>query len=60
MICKKCKRSLTALMCLALLEDAGCTVSPSAAQCSEGGEHEFTDKTAHYVLTGEKKGSEDE
>jgi len=42
--CNKCGLSLRRLMLLALIQDAGATVSQSANSCSAGGEHDFKDK----------------
>ena len=44
MKCIKCGQTLYRLMLLALLEDAGAKVYPSAIQCSEGGEHDFEEE----------------
>jgi|GEM_PF-6195281 len=42
--CNKCGKSLKRLMLLAMLQDAGATVIPSANNCSAGGEHDFEEK----------------
>jgi len=42
--CNKCGESLKSLMLLAMLQDAGATVSPSANNCSAGGEHDFKEE----------------
>ena len=39
--CEKCGESLTRLMLLAMIEDAGATVVPNATECSAGGQHDF-------------------
>jgi hypothetical protein len=39
--CAKCGESLKALMIMAILEDMGCTVAPSATRCSDGGKHDL-------------------
>lgn len=39
--CKYCGQTVKRLMLLAVLEDAGCRVYPSATHCSENQEHEF-------------------
>ena len=44
MKCAKCGQTLRHLMLLAMLQDAGCTVSPSANSCSAGGEHDFSEE----------------
>ena len=44
--CAKCGQSLRKLMLLALMQDAGATVSPSADSCPAGGEHDFKEEEA--------------
>lgn len=39
--CKHCGQQLQRLILLALLQDVGCSVFPSATHCSEAQEHEF-------------------
>ena len=43
MICSKCKMTLKKMMLLAMLQDAGARVYPTALECSEGREHELID-----------------
>ena len=40
--CSHCKRSLGSLLCLALLQEVGCKVYPSASHCWDGQEHDFS------------------
>ncbi len=44
MICKKCGEPVRRLMILALLEDFGAYVSPSANRCRSGGKHDFIER----------------
>jgi hypothetical protein len=44
MKCKKCGETLLRLMFLALAEDAGAGVYPSATECFAGGEHDFVEE----------------
>ena len=39
--CKHCGRHFRELILLAMLQDAGCRVYPSATHCRENQEHEF-------------------
>jgi hypothetical protein len=41
--CKHCGQSLKRLILLAMLQDAGCAVFPSATHCWDGQEHEFVE-----------------
>ena len=41
MVCRHCKQSARGLMLLAMLQDAGCKVYPSATHCWAKQEHEF-------------------
>jgi len=42
--CNKCGQSLRRLMLLAMMQDAGAIVVPSADSCSAGGEHDFEEE----------------
>lgn len=44
MKCKKCGETLLRLMILALAQDAGARVYPSATECLAGEEHEFVEE----------------
>jgi len=44
--CNKCGQSLMKLMLMAMMQDAGATVSPSADSCFAGGEHDFKEEEA--------------
>lgn len=41
--CSKCGESLYRLMLLALIQDAGANVYPSATKCANGGEHDLVE-----------------
>lgn len=43
--CNNCGRVLKSLILLAMLQDAGCHVYPSATHCHEGVEHDFSEKS---------------
>jgi hypothetical protein len=40
--CRNCKETVEDLMLLALAEDAGAKVYPSATHCTRGKEHDFS------------------
>lgn len=40
-VCKNCKQSLWSLMILAMMVDAGASVSPSPVVCISGQAHDF-------------------
>ncbi len=42
--CSKCGESTIRLMLLAMISDAGATVSPDPTKCNDGEEHDFTEK----------------
>ena len=48
MKCAKCGISLQRLMLMAIMVDAGTKVVPSPLDCSEGGEHDFSE-TANEI-----------
>lgn len=41
MVCTRCHESLLSLIVLAMLTDAGCTVSGHIERCLNGKEHDF-------------------
>ena len=42
--CKHCGQTLKRLILLAMPQDMGCTVYPSATHCPDSQEHEFVEK----------------
>lgn len=49
MVCENCNQSAYALMLLAMLQDAGAKVYPSAKWCSENKGHNFKAKSEAKV-----------
>lgn len=41
--CRHCGESVKRLMLLAMLQDAGCSVYPSATHCTEDTQHDFSE-----------------
>jgi hypothetical protein len=54
--CLKCGDSWEHLLCLALLQDMGCSVSPGPTQCAvDGGEHDFSHADPAYAIPHEEQ-----